>query len=225
MTGVDWTERYPWIVDGVKAIKVDTAIIDAEAVIADEHGVTQFDKLGERIHDASAFAYAFDVMIIDDQDVRQLPIEERKARLVRCAASAKHPASVCRNILRATARRSLTMFAGWGLKASCRNVSARATNPDAAPLGLRPRTRKRLRCSGSSRAGGDLYLGKIKIWNDDRGFGFIRRDDGKQPDVFVHISALTEGIDSLPREARVSFDITEDARTGKTRAVNVKVIA
>ncbi len=70
MTGVDWTERYPWIVDGAKAIKVETAILDAEAVIADEHGVTQFDKLGERIHDASAFAYAFDLLIVNEQDMR-----------------------------------------------------------------------------------------------------------------------------------------------------------
>ena len=70
-----------------------------------------------------------------------------------------------------------------------------------------------------------MYLGKIKIWNNDRGFGIISRDDGKQPDVFVHISALTEGIDSLPRGARVEFELAEDARTGKTRAVNVKIIA
>jgi cold shock protein len=69
-----------------------------------------------------------------------------------------------------------------------------------------------------------MYLGRIKLWNADRGFGFIERDDG-QTDAFVHISALTEGIDSLPRGARVSFDVTEDAHTGKTRAVNVKVIA
>ena len=52
--GVDWTERYPCIVDGARAINVDTAILDAEAVIADEHGVIQFDKFGERIHDAPA---------------------------------------------------------------------------------------------------------------------------------------------------------------------------
>ena len=89
MTGVDWTERYPWIVDGAKAIKVETAILDAEAVIADEHGVTQFDKLGERIHDASAFAYAFDLLIVNEQDMRQLPIEERKARLAELCGKRK----------------------------------------------------------------------------------------------------------------------------------------
>ena len=87
--GKDWTSRYPWIVDGAKLSKIDTAILDAEAVIADEHGVTQFDKLGERIHDASAFAYAFDLLIMDDEDVRQLPIEERKARLAELCGKRK----------------------------------------------------------------------------------------------------------------------------------------
>ena len=81
MTGVDWTARFPWIVEGATAIKADAAIIDAEAIIADERGVSQFDKLGERIHDASAFAFAFDAMMIDGEDVRTLAIEERRARL------------------------------------------------------------------------------------------------------------------------------------------------
>ena len=32
MTGVDWTERYPWIVQDVARLKIDHAIIDAECV-------------------------------------------------------------------------------------------------------------------------------------------------------------------------------------------------
>ena len=62
---------------------------ESEAVIADEHGVSQCDKLGERIHDASAFAYAFALLIIDDEDVRQLPIGERKARLAELCSKRK----------------------------------------------------------------------------------------------------------------------------------------
>jgi cold shock CspA family protein len=34
-----------------------------------------------------------------------------------------------------------------------------------------------------------LQKGKLKRWNDDRGFGFICPDDGKR-DMFIHISAL-----------------------------------
>jgi len=69
-----------------------------------------------------------------------------------------------------------------------------------------------------------MLLGKITKWDEDRGIGFIGRDDGK-PDVFVRVSAFTNGGASLARGTRVSFDIIEDARTGKTRAANVKVIA
>ena len=30
ITDVDWTDRYPWIGDGAKAIKLETAILEAE---------------------------------------------------------------------------------------------------------------------------------------------------------------------------------------------------
>lgn len=38
-----------------------------------------------------------------------------------------------------------------------------------------------------------LTEGELKVWNDDKGFGFIRVAPG-QPDVFLHISALPPGI-------------------------------
>lgn len=38
-----------------------------------------------------------------------------------------------------------------------------------------------------------MQEGELKMWNDDRGFGFIRVGPG-QPDVFLHIGALTPGV-------------------------------
>ena len=35
----------------------------------------------------------------------------------------------------------------------------------------------------------NLYKGQLKRWNDDKGFGFIRPENGKK-DIFIHISAL-----------------------------------
>ncbi|MGX9431759.1 cold-shock protein [Bradyrhizobium sp. LeoA1S1] len=62
-----------------------------------------------------------------------------------------------------------------------------------------------------------MLTGTIKKWIDDRGFGFIKPDDGGQ-DVFIHHLAFPKGI--RPTEgARVSFGMGIDPKTGRERAV------
>ena len=61
-----------------------------------------------------------------------------------------------------------------------------------------------------------MSTGKLKFFNERKGFGFIL-DDESQQDVFVHVSGL---IDKIREDDQVSFDLTEDNR-GK-KAINVR---
>lgn len=64
--------------------------------------------------------------------------------------------------------------------------------------------------------------GKVKMWNGDRGFGFISRDDGCD-DVFAHVSSLPEGHDELAIGDLVEFELVP-GRNGRLAAANVKVL-
>jgi cold shock protein len=64
--------------------------------------------------------------------------------------------------------------------------------------------------------------GSVKWFNDEKGFGFITRDDGEK-DVFCHHSAIQgEGFKTLAEGARVEFDVV-DGQKGPA-AENLSVI-
>ena len=65
--------------------------------------------------------------------------------------------------------------------------------------------------------------GTVKFFNHDKGFGFIKPDDGAK-DVFVHISAVqASGLQGLEDGQKVSFDTEPDKRGKGPKAVNLRI--
>jgi bifunctional non-homologous end joining protein LigD len=79
--GYDFAERYPLIVDAIRRLPVETCIIDGEAVVVDQNGLSVFDLLRYRRHDHAATLCVFDVLEVDGANLRRKPIEERKRLL------------------------------------------------------------------------------------------------------------------------------------------------
>lgn len=66
-----------------------------------------------------------------------------------------------------------------------------------------------------------MSKGTVKWFNNQKGYGFITAEDGK--DVFVHFSGLNmESFKTLEEGASVEFDITDGAKG--PQAVNVEVV-
>jgi cold shock protein len=69
-----------------------------------------------------------------------------------------------------------------------------------------------------------MATGTVKWFNADKGYGFIAPDQGST-DVFVHVSAVQRaGLNTLNEGQKVSFDVTQDRRTGKSSADNLQAL-
>jgi bifunctional non-homologous end joining protein LigD len=80
--GLDWTEKFATIARA--AAEFPDCILDGEVVALDKHGAPDFGALQAALSEGKSnrlVYFAFDLLFLDGEDLRKLPLEERKARL------------------------------------------------------------------------------------------------------------------------------------------------
>jgi cold shock protein len=66
--------------------------------------------------------------------------------------------------------------------------------------------------------------GTVKFFNADKGYGFIKPDDGGR-DIFVHITAVERaGMTTLAEGQKISFDIEPDKKGKGPKAVDLVIM-
>jgi bifunctional non-homologous end joining protein LigD len=80
--GRDFTERFPTVTRALEKLP-DETLIDGEIVAFDRNGRASFNQLQNHARTAHIVFYAFDLLVLAGEDVRRLPLEERRDTL-RC---------------------------------------------------------------------------------------------------------------------------------------------
>ena len=87
--GHDWADRFPAIVDAALHLKASSFLIDGEAVIARDDGTPDFHALRNRRRGGEVVLHAFDLIEHDGDDLRDLPLVDRKWRLAKLIGKSK----------------------------------------------------------------------------------------------------------------------------------------
>lgn len=82
-TGLDWSDKFPGLISAAAALDCDSALIDGEIVVLDDKGHPDFSALQDAISngDPEALFFAFDILKLDGEDLKDLPNIDRKERL------------------------------------------------------------------------------------------------------------------------------------------------
>lgn len=89
-TGLDWTARYRDLAAAFKPLPCRRAMIDGEIIVQDEKGLSSFSRLQDalaREESAPLLFFAFDLLHLDDHDIREAPLVQRKEVLAKLLAA------------------------------------------------------------------------------------------------------------------------------------------
>jgi bifunctional non-homologous end joining protein LigD len=93
--GLDWTERFTGIAEAFERFPARSALVDGEAVVEDENGVSSFSALQEALSEqkaaSAAIFFAFDLLYLDGYSLSGSVLEDRKDVLARLLSSSRHP--------------------------------------------------------------------------------------------------------------------------------------
>ena len=91
--GLDWTAKFPEIVESIRALGVQNALIDGELVVMLPSGRSSFEAMQQAVASPSRrkglVYFAFDLIHLEGERIDRLPLEARKARLQKLLASSK----------------------------------------------------------------------------------------------------------------------------------------
>ncbi len=95
-SGLDWTARFPSIAEAVADFPARSTIVDGEAVVLDENGVSSFSALQEALSEgkaaSAAVLCAFDLLYLDGYSLQEAALEDRKDALARLLTANRHAA-------------------------------------------------------------------------------------------------------------------------------------
>ena len=84
--GHDWSDRFPLITEAALRNRISSFVIDSEAVLLRVDSGSDFSGLHSRKHNDEVQFCAFDALMMQGEDLRQLPLHLRKNNLARLLA-------------------------------------------------------------------------------------------------------------------------------------------
>jgi bifunctional non-homologous end joining protein LigD len=91
--GLDWTDKFQSLAPALQRLNCESALLDGEIAVADAKGHTDFGALQDALSTGRGGMtyYVFDLLHLDGEDLRRLPLTQRKDRLRALLSAARAP--------------------------------------------------------------------------------------------------------------------------------------